>query len=331
MQTPPQSLFLVRVSIVALPLGSLISSLPRTTGPLSDPAGAVAPMTSQDSPLDNGILAIPKTNSVVVQVTELPLSSPTQELASTSCHGLVEILGKMEGGQIDTSRAWIQGLNLKRPQTGDGQRSSRDSHSRARRRSSVGSMDSNSGDSYGHGLTHRPTMQLPSFEEYSGPIFLSVQSKAYQRPRDCAELRETSTDPARPASGARSESTGLYPTQSWPLMSHMDASSFHYPSGIQPLLTPPEDIDSFKWDTAIQTESADNFHTVPENESGRGRGSQTQEQPRSSQNTNTRPSEIQLPAPSDMASDESNMPLWLARACQHLGEVPQNRLQNYNC
>lgn len=284
-------------------------------------------MTSQDSPLDNGILAIPKTNSVVVQVTELPLSSPTQELASTSCHGLVEILGKMEGGQIDTSRAWIQGLKLKRPQTSDGQRSSRDSRSRARRRSSVGSMDSNSGDSYGRGLAQRPTMQLPSFDEYSGPIFLSVQSKAYQRPRDSAELRETSTEEARPASGARPESTGLYPTQSWPLMSHMDASSFHYPSGIQPLLTPPEDIDAFKWDTAVQTEPADNFHTVPENESGRGRGrgSQTQEQPRSSPNTNTntRPSEIQLPAPSNMSSDESNMPLWLGRACQHLGEVSQ--------
>lgn len=285
-------------------------------------------MTSQGLPLDHGILPITKRNSVVVQVTELPLSSPTQELASASCHGLVEILGKMEGGQLDASRAWIEGLNLKRPQTSDGHRSLKNSQSRGRRRSSVGSMDSTMGDSSGRGHVQRPIMHLPAFEEYSRAKFLPEQSHLQQRLRGGAGLHQSSIeDRARSPTDAHPQATGLSHTQSWPLTSHMDASYFHYPSGVQPLLTPPEDLDSFKWDTAVQAPSGGGPSTVPANESGRGRPTHTQEQPRSS--PNTRPSEIQLPAHSNMSSDESNMPLWLGRACQKLGMPLKSTMDDF--
>jgi hypothetical protein len=281
-------------------------------------------MTSQGVPLEHGLLSIPIRKSVVIQVQELPLTSPTQETASTSCHGLVEILGKMEEGSVDTSRVWIEGLKLERPQTSDGQRSLRGSQSRRRRRSSVGSMDCRAGDPHSLGLHGRPILRLPSFEDSISPAFLVEQSDSHQTSTNVARSGEADVvDQSRSSSGAHPESFGLFPTQSWPLTSHMEASSFHYPCGIQPLLTPPEDIDSFKWDTAEQTESSGKVRTVPENEPRRARGSQTQEQPRSS--PTARPSEIQMPAPSNMSSDESNMSNWLGRACQHLGMIPQKR------
>jgi hypothetical protein len=281
-------------------------------------------MTSQGVPLENDLLSIPIRKSVVIQIQELPLTSPTQETVSTSCHGIVEILGKMEEGSIDTSRVWIEGLKLERPQTSDGQRSLRRAQSKRRRRSSVGSMGCRAGDPHSHGLHRRPILRLPSFENSSIPACLVEQSEPYQRSTNVAKSgRVDVVDQSRSISGAHQESFGLFPTQSWPLTSHMDTSSFHYPSGIQPLLTPPEDIDSFKWDTAVQPESTGEVRTVPINEPGRARGGQTQEQPRSS--PTTRPSEIQMPAPSNMSSDESNMSNWLGRACQHLGMILQKR------
>jgi len=122
-------------------------------------------------------------------------------------------------------------------------------------------------------------------------------------------------------SGTQPESFGLFPTQSWPLTAHMDASSFRYPCGIQPLLTPPEDLDSFKWDTTLETESSGGIRSVPENHPGAGPGTRTQTQEHNRSSPTTRPSEIRMPAPSNMSSDESNMSNWLGRACQHLGIV----------
>lgn len=277
-------------------------------------------MTSQGVPLENGQLSIPIRKSVVIQIQEVPLTSPAQETASTSCHGFVEILGKMEERSIDTSRVWFEGLKLERPQTSDGQRSLRRAQSRRRRRSSVGSMDCRPGDPHSQGLHRRPILRLPSFEDSSIPACLVEESESYQRSTNVARPGEVDVvDQSCDSSGAHQVSFGLFPTQSWPLTSHMDASSFHYPCGIQPLLTPPEDIDSFKWDTGVQPVSSGEVRTVPIHEPGRARGGQTQEQPRSS--PTTRPSEIRMPAPSNMSSDESNMSNWLGRACQHLGMI----------
>lgn len=282
-------------------------------------------MTTHGLPLDNGLLAIPKRKSVVIQVQELGLASPTQEVPSTSCHGFVEILSKMEeASEFNPSRVWIDGVKLERPQTSDGRRSLRGSQSGSRRRSSVGSIDYKPVDLQSHGLQKRPILQLPGFEVSSVPASLGGQSDSFQRPTNIARSGKTDIgDQSHPISGPQPESFGLFPTQSWPLTSHMDASSFHYPCGIHPLLTPPEDLDSFKWDTTVETGPSGGIRSVPENDSGRGRGtrSQTQEQNRSS--PTTRPSEIQMPAPSNMSSDESNMPNWLGRACQYLGMMLQ--------
>ncbi|KIX99914.1 uncharacterized protein Z520_04551 [Fonsecaea multimorphosa CBS 102226] len=84
--------------------------------------------------------------------------------------------------------------------------------------------------------------------------------------------------------------------------------------GIVPPLTPPEDLDSFKWETPSQTDSSGGVQTAS-NVEGRS-ANQRQNQPRTS--STSRPSEIRMPEPSNMAGDEPSRLNWLERVCQHL-------------
>ncbi|OQV07934.1 hypothetical protein CLAIMM_12287 [Cladophialophora immunda] len=107
---------------------------------------------------------------------------------------------------------------------------------------------------------------------------------------------------------------GPLSTHGWYYPSQFLGQVLNGPCGIVPPLTPPEDLDSFKWETPSQTGSSGGVHTASNVEGGSA--NQRQTQPRTS--STSRPSEIRMPEPSNMARDEPSRSNWLERACHHL-------------
>lgn len=104
--------------------------------------------------------------------------------------------------------------------------------------------------------------------------------------------------------------------QSWPLHSRLNLASLNGPCGIVGPLTPPEDLDSFKWESSEEIQSSEGVRTVSDVDQGRpNRQSHSESRPRST----SRPSEIQMPDRSNLAQDAPSRSDWLGRACQHLG------------
>ncbi|EXJ82899.1 hypothetical protein A1O3_06715 [Capronia epimyces CBS 606.96] len=96
--------------------------------------------------------------------------------------------------------------------------------------------------------------------------------------------------------------------------SHPWAQSLAASCGGLPPLTPPEDLDAFDWDTPLYFNPEKGLRKVMNVEDRSSRQDQDQTRP----SPTSRPSEIQMPARSNMNQDESTRSNWLGRACQQL-------------
>ncbi|OAP59316.1 hypothetical protein AYL99_06614 [Fonsecaea erecta] len=148
-----------------------------------------------------------------------------------------------------------------------------------------------------------------------GPLIARVEKEDEDEDKDGFPHDMIRTGPALlDVTAAPTNCSGSLPTHGWFCPSPFLGQVLSGPCGIVPPLTPPEDLDSFKWETPSQTDSSEGVQTA--SNVGGGSANQRQNQPRTS--STSRPSEIRMPEPSNMARDESSRTNWLERACQHL-------------
>ncbi|KIW84126.1 hypothetical protein Z517_03373 [Fonsecaea pedrosoi CBS 271.37] len=271
-------------------------------------------MTSQPLSLDNGVATVFKPQPVVVRIQELSLCLSSGDRCDESTQGVVKVFGKSRDGLRNGSRSMLDGQGLKRPDDDIGQGQQRTTRPKPRRRSS--SLGSLEGFSVGHDDYFSRRIQSASIyktrsSDAAGPLM--ARSEKEKHSESCHDVIR---DPSRllDITAAPIKISEPLPTPGWFYPSQVLGQAFNGPCGIVPPLTPPEDLDSFKWETPSQTDSSGGARTVSSYESDSG--SQRQSQPRTS--STSRPSEIRMPEPSNMSRDESSRLNWLERACQHL-------------
>ncbi|KAL2431403.1 hypothetical protein ABEF95_007843 [Exophiala dermatitidis] len=271
-------------------------------------------MTTQPLPLDDGLLTIPKRLSTVIQIKEVPLASPTMEWPEETSQSFVEVVGKSGSETWDSQRSWA-GFCLNRPRSGEGWLAKeRPSKRFTRRRSSLSSIDGETGDGPDNFYPRRrPLLTLPHY----GSVDNAVSSDRHQRmPRSehkddvSAACIPVSTSISIPGAGP----LGAFGSQPWLHSSPLTAQSLAASCGVVPPLTPPEESASFNWEAPSFFDSEEGVRTVMD---VAGRSARNNHAPNSS-NATSRPSEIQMPARSDLNPDETGRSNWLGRACQHL-------------
>lgn len=269
----------------------------------------VSPMTTQPLSLDNGngLLTI-KRLPAVVEVREVPLTSPTAEWSQERAHGLAEFVGNFDNESLDTSRALLTGLGLERPRSGEGRLiKKRPGRPRIRRRSSFSSI--NGEVVYGQSDSDQRRDQ-------TGASFVTVHKLGRLGRKDdvAASLRPESTNIPTP----RPRPLGTFSSQPWLPLSPLTSQSLTTPCGVVPPLTPPEDLDSFDWGTPLHISPEEGIRTVMNADDRSSRQHHEQTRPSST----SRPSEIRMPDRSNMNQDESSRSNWLGRACLHLRKRP---------
>ncbi|EXJ87725.1 hypothetical protein A1O1_04650 [Capronia coronata CBS 617.96] len=273
-------------------------------------------MTSQPLSLDNALHTTSKRLSAVVQICEVPVTSPTVEWPDATAHGLVEVVGNVGSESLDKSRALWAGLNLDRPRIGEGQLTKkRPSRPRIRRRSSSSSVEGEfvEGQDYCR-------QRLPSYKTLSQSR--SVDNAAsfprkddWRRPGHNGHAATTTRNP--PSTGIpipRASPLGAFAPQPWIQSYPLTAQSLSTSCGVVAPLTPPEDLDAFDWDTPLHLSPEEGVRTVM-NVNDR---SSRQHHNQARANSTSRPSGIQMPDRSNMNEDEANRSNWLGRACQQL-------------
>lgn len=270
-------------------------------------------MTTEPLSLDNGFHTGPKARPVVIQVHELPITSPTGDKSEEVAQEYVNVVGKVGDVSLEKADAIIRNLSLSELQTGHSYSSKRSLEQICGRRSSLGSVD---GEEWEFGAPGSPVQRLPTHFADLGAAQLSGQDNG---------RRHSTTATYFPSSaflGARPNSLSLEPeilAQSWLQPNRIDLASLKGPSGVVPPLTPPDELGPFKWDTVVQTDPDCGVRTVSNVGQNQPRGQSHQ---RSRNSSTSRPSEIQMPARSSMGQDESSRPNWLGRVCQLLGMYP---------
>ena len=270
-------------------------------------------MTTQPIALVESLSTIIK-RAPTVEVQELSICSPTGAKRDVFMHGVVEVIGKSLDSFVDTSQL-LAGMSLKRPYSGGHRRSPRPE---ARRRSSsLGTSDGSNVKDNGK-RSQREVSAAPLQARGVDSATSSVLKVGKDKSKD--DSRKTSRDRPSPSeqSAAPSNLLGPLPARGWFNPSQLLGQAGNGPPGINAPLTPPEDHDSFKWESLSQIHSTDGIHTASNNEQSQQQG-QTQSLHRTS--SASRPSGIQLPEPSDMAGGDSSSPNWLGRACQPLGKM----------
>ncbi|KAJ9610342.1 hypothetical protein H2200_005119 [Cladophialophora chaetospira] len=271
-------------------------------------------MTTQPILLEDGLPTISK-RAPIVQIQELPLCSPVGEKCEDIAHGIVEVIGKVSDTLDDPSKAVLEGISLKRPYS-DGHDTKEHSRPGIRRRwsSSFGSpdVDNDAGD---HSFYEKQLLVgLHKTKSVDSPGTLAANTgngKDKDTPWDA-----TSDDISTPRhSAAPTSLLGPLPSRGWFPPSQILGQALNGPGGIVAPLTPPEDLDSFKWESPSQSQPIEGVRTASNAEQGRSQG-QTNDLHRT--NSASRPSGIQLPEPTDMASGDSSGSNWLGRACQRL-------------
>ena len=244
------------------------------------------------------------------------MCSPTKEECERVSHGVIEIVGKSEYALVNGSEVWSEGLNLKRPYSGCGHDRKGPLRPVVRRRSSsLGSLEGGNIEQDFLGQREHSTGIYKTRSVDAGDSFMANarRSRHEGNLRDALKNRLGSRDhTAAPAS-----LLGPLPAPGWYPQSQVLPQALNGPGGILPLLTPPEDLDSFKWNSPAQTESIDGVRTASDVNQTRSQD-QTQSHLRTS--SSSRPSGIQMPERSNMAGDESGRSNWLGRASQHLGK-----------
>ena len=271
-------------------------------------------MTTQPLPLDNGLPTASK-RLPTVHVQELPLCSPTGESSEDFSHGVIEVVGATPDDFVDSSNITLDGLSLKRPSRGGHSRKSNSRPDIRRRSSSMGSpgvvkvKDANCSSQRELSLgSHRSKTRdnAGSFVVRMGKDRATV-SRRSDTVRDRASSLEDTAAPTN--------RLGPLPPRGWFTPTQLIGQAQNGP--VAPL-TPPEDLDAFKWESSSQTQSIDGIRTVSTIEPSH---SQSQTNNLSRTSSASRPSEIQMPGPSDLTGGDSSTPNWLGRACQRLGKV----------
>lgn len=274
-------------------------------------------MTSQPLSLDDDLLTLPKRLPVVIQVQEVAVGPSTGGLEETTL-GVAELVGKTGNGPVDSSIAMLEGLGLKRPCSGSGRGGNNSSRPTTRRRSSsLGSLDGITMEHEAHLSRRRSPMNWSDIRtiDASSSLFVEVgldhQRTAFHavnHHQQASSVPATLSGPLTP-----------FPLRFEPCQSRMPAQ-LNGPCGIIGPLTPPEEVDSFKWEIPVQTSPSRGLRSFsnldPNRASARG---QTHRQPRTS--SAARPSEIEMPERSNVTQDESSRSNWLGRASQHLGKI----------
>lgn len=268
-------------------------------------------MSSQAFSLEIDSL-VPKQRPVVVQVQELPISSPVDEfpsktLSAEPAHLVDQLRDGIFDGPRDWNQATIMNSSAPRHETAPTHKSS----------SYHENMDGKDTAEYQDTFKRRPAMKLPPFRNADWA----------SSPRRCLDGRltghaelpwtEALDSLASPSTSHQrnSDLSRCSQTLSWPLASRETSELAPYHGGLPPLLTPPEDIDSFEWGTFSKTESR--FREVPADSHTHDSRTQSQSRPSPS----SRPSEIQMPLPTSLPSDDNGLRNWLGRASHLLGKL----------
>ena len=280
-------------------------------------------MTSSGLSLEDGSYSIPKQRPIVVQVEELPMISPATELPPQPSHQIARIVEEFHGDIFDGSQNWHEKGTVIRRSWWDPGSTKDPNETEQEQTHSKQSMGDGEAKKYIDSIQRHPNMKLPFFHDINRAAFpnrdVDLEGFSHGRPAGQGQgqaLDRFSSPSANPL--IRSHSFVLSHTQSWPLSFQRGYSPPTYPSRISPLLTPPEDLDSFKWGAFSHSESSQDVRTVPDGQTPQSSNSRTQEESRIS--PTARPSEIQLPHASTVSSDDSGLDNWLGRACEHLGK-----------
>ncbi|KIX03152.1 uncharacterized protein Z518_06703 [Rhinocladiella mackenziei CBS 650.93] len=280
-------------------------------------------MTSQPLSQDDEVLAVPQNLPVALHVQEASLTSPTEGRSREDTRGVIEVVEKIEHGLMDSSRSVFAGLGLKRSRSGDGQGAGAQRLARPiirRRSSSLGSVEGKTMKREDCLVQRRPPLKLPHFRSFNVPAWF-VREQRIRRLEASNRSPSGNLPPIPIPPASRLYSLGPWASHSWPCPSRLIAQSLNGPCGIVPPLTPPEDLDPFKWDLPLQTEPDQGVHTESDVERDRAQ-SPPHSQPRPS--STSRPSEIRMPERSDIGQDEPSHSNWLGRACLHLCSVVQD-------
>jgi hypothetical protein len=271
-------------------------------------------MTTKPLSLNDGLPVIPK-RIPTVRIRELPLCSPTREESEAFAHGVVEIIGQSPETFLNNLNV-LEGMSLKRPRSGGHNRRKGTRPDIRRRSSSLGSIDGLKVAD--NNLSNRQDVSVEPHKHRNadnGDIFPVNAGKEKRSNTD----RDTTSDSLRPPepSAAPVNLLGPLPPRGWFSPSQFLGQVSSTSSGVVGPLTPPEDLDSFKWESPSDSQSTEGIYMASTAEQFQTQG-QTLNLHRTS--SASRPSEIQLPEPSDIGSGDSSTPNWLGRACQQLGK-----------
>ncbi|KIW10648.1 hypothetical protein PV08_11612 [Exophiala spinifera] len=276
-------------------------------------------MNPQPCLLDDGLCKLPKAQSVG-QVDELSLLAPSED----GCHvamlgraGVVEVVEqRLLNGSEDVYPSPASRPVQKSPVYGSWRRL----NPSRRRRSSLDSAE----EMVQKNDVLRLNLRLPHSPRKN--LIANMHRNRVESSTNDAPARRRSTTATVPSSVdfnlSRSNSLPVQPlsgTQSWPQHDHsVFTSSLIHPCGIVPLLTPPEDLDAFKWDSPVQAPASEGIRAVSDYDPDRshrpGPNETSEPRPRST----SRPSGIQMPERTDLSQDDSSRSDWLGRVCQQL-------------
>jgi hypothetical protein len=274
-------------------------------------------MTTQSLSLDDGVPDI-KNRVPIVQIQELPLCSPSTEKGQNLPHGVVEIVGKTSDciATVDSTKILLDGLALKRPQSGGQTHQQQQRPGAKRRSSSMGSFDTGEMDEDCGFIHQQFLMALHKTRSVDNSGSHSARAQKARRDEEHSNLSARRHESPEGPAAASLSLHGHLPPRDWLSRSQTLESVLSRPSGVIGPLTPPEDIDAFKWESPLRTEAADGVRQVPTAPESQSQSSGYGLQRTSS---SSRPSEIQMPEPSGLTGGDSNRPNWLGRACQKLG------------
>jgi len=271
-------------------------------------------MTTHGPATDNVLLSASRTSSLAIEVDEFPLARPSAECRRDALRGVMELIKNHEIGP-DRLRWEVKSMEVeaKRPRNGDaraGQKAA--SFAPRQRRSSYGSLPRHATVPQSSFGERRSRMQRPSLRSFRFECLVAEDPVSAETGTRCLQCGRLS-----PTSATLTQNRPLPPLQHGPRHLSPRPHPAHTSCGVALPLTPPEDIDSFSWNVLPAPDEA--VYTVPSSgeENTRARPPRNQSRGGSS----SRPSEIQMPDLSRMASESPSRSTWLGRVCQHLGRM----------
>lgn len=280
-------------------------------------------MNPQPLLLDDGLCEIPK-GQLVVQIDELsPISPPEEEGRNVAMVGRAGVVEVVEQDLLKHSEDVCSSPGPRPVHKSRGDSSRQRLAPSRRRRSSVDSVE----ELVQRNNVLRLNMRLPHFPRKNVDMNMGLHRHGADSGTNDVHARRHSTTATHLSSAdlnlSRSNSLPVPPlsvAQSWPQYDPSAFPSLTNPCGIVPLLTPPEDLDAFKWDSPVQTPSSEGIRTVSDVDPDRSHRQDPNDASEPRPRSTSRPSGIQMPERANLSQDDSSRSHWLGRACQQLGK-----------